>query len=196
MLASAQDQAMLAPPHALADWLGDSDEVALAVVEERAELAGALARVVVGGSDRVAASLEALEGHPPGSQLGQGRLEVLDLEGHLGRCPRRCSCRAEEMELGRPAHVAQAPGALLDWLESELVAVEGTRPLQILSGELGDGVSVAEWSGHGRLLLLGCADVVIDAPSFMVFRRETRRPARPKCERPLQLLTHGTVPWG
>jgi hypothetical protein len=157
---------MLAPRRALADRLGDPDEVALAVVEERAELAGALARVVVGGGDRVAAylearHLEALEGHTPGSQIGQGRLEVLDLECHLGRCPRRRSRRAEEMELGRPAHVAQTAGALLDRLEPELVAVEGARPLEVGSGELGDGVGVAERSGHGRLLLRVCSDVVI-----------------------------------
>jgi len=56
------------------------------------------------------------------------------------------------MELGRPAHVAQAAGALLDRLEPELVAVEAARPLEVLSGELGDGVSVAEWSGHDRRL--------------------------------------------
>ena len=56
------------------------------------------------------------------------------------------------MELGRPAHVAQAAGALLDRLEPELVAVEGARPLEVLSGELGDGMGVAERSGHGRLL--------------------------------------------
>src|SRR5436190_18063827 len=71
----------------LANWLGEPDEVALAVVEERAELAGALARVVVGGGDRVAARvearhLEALEGQSPGSQIGQGRFEVLYLESH------------------------------------------------------------------------------------------------------------------
>ena len=66
-----------APRRALADRLGDPDEVALAVVEERAEFLGALARVVVGGGDRVAADLEArhleaLEGHTSGSQVGQG----------------------------------------------------------------------------------------------------------------------------
>jgi hypothetical protein len=51
------------------------------------------------------------------------------------------------MELGRPADVAQAAAPLLDRLEPELVAVEGARPLEVLSGELGDGVGVAERSG-------------------------------------------------
>ena len=46
------------------------------------------------------------------------------------------------MELGTPAHVAQAADALLDRLEPELVAVEGARPLEVLSGELGDGVGM------------------------------------------------------
>ncbi len=64
------------------------------------------------------------------------------------------------MELGRPAHVAQAAGALLDRLKPELVAVEGARPLEVGSGELGDGVGIAERSGHGRLLLRVCAGVV------------------------------------
>ena len=56
------------------------------------------------------------------------------------------------MELGWPAHVAQAAGALLDRLEPELVAVERARPLEILSGKLGDSVCVAERSGNDRLL--------------------------------------------
>ncbi len=53
------------------------------------------------------------------------------------------------MELGRAAQVAQAAGALLDRLEPKLVAVEGARPLEVLSGELRDGLGVAERSGHG-----------------------------------------------
>jgi hypothetical protein len=56
------------------------------------------------------------------------------------------------MKLGRSAHVAQAAGAFLDGLEPELVAVEGARPLEVLSGKLGDSVCVAERSGHDRLL--------------------------------------------
>ena len=55
------------------------------------------------------------------------------------------------MELGRPTHVPQAAGALLDRLEPELVAIERARPLEVLSGELGDGVGIAERSGHRRL---------------------------------------------
>src|SRR5437764_5190481 len=135
---------MLAPRRALADRLGDPDEVALAVEEERAQLAGALARVVVGGGDRVAAGPEArhlvaLEGHTPGPQIGHRRLEVLDLECHLGRRSRWCPRRAEEMELGWSAHVAQPARALLDRLEPELVAVEGACSLEVLSGGLGYG---------------------------------------------------------
>ena len=49
---------------------------------------------------------------------------------------------------------------LLDRIESELVAVEGARPLKVGSGELGDGVGVAEWSRHARLLLRMCSHVV------------------------------------
>ena len=54
---------------------GRVEEVALTVVEKRAELAGALARIVVGRDDRVAADLEArhleaLERHTPRSQVG------------------------------------------------------------------------------------------------------------------------------
>src|SRR5436189_3079536 len=96
--------AVLPPRRVLADRLGDPDEVALAVDEERAQFARALAWIVIRGGDGVPADLEArhleaLEGHPPGSQIGQSRLEVLDLECHLGRCPRRRAGRAEEMEL-------------------------------------------------------------------------------------------------
>jgi hypothetical protein len=56
------------------------------------------------------------------------------------------------MELGLPADLAEAGGALLDRLEPELIAVEGARPLEVLSGEFGDGVGVAERSRHLRLL--------------------------------------------
>src|SRR5689334_15022094 len=52
-------RSMLAPRRALADWLGDADEVALAVVEERADLPGALTRIVIGCGDHLAASLKA-----------------------------------------------------------------------------------------------------------------------------------------
>ena len=45
------------------------------------------------------------------------------------------------MELGRPAHVAQPAGTLLDRLELELVAVKGARPLKVLSRELAHGQS-------------------------------------------------------
>jgi hypothetical protein len=84
-------------------------------------------------ADIEASHLEALEAHTPGSQVGQGRLEALNLERHLGRFPRWRSRRAEEMELGRPADVAQAAGALLDRLEPELVAIESARPLEVMS---------------------------------------------------------------
>lgn len=63
--------------------------------------------------------------------------------------------------LRRKEEQAQAAGALLDRLEPELVAVEGARPLEVLSGELGDGVGEASRSGHGRLLIRVCSDVVI-----------------------------------
>ena len=53
------------------------------------------------------------------------------------------------MELGRPADVAQAAGAL-DRLESELVAVESARPFKVLSGELGDGVGDAKHGAYRR----------------------------------------------
>src|SRR3954454_679101 len=76
-----------------ANGLGDADEVALAVIEERAELGISLARIVVRGDDRIAPSLESghletLEGHAAGSQISQRRLEILDLESHLRRLPR------------------------------------------------------------------------------------------------------------
>lgn len=38
-------------------------------------------------ADIEASHLEALEAHTPGSQVGQGRLEALNLECHLGRFP-------------------------------------------------------------------------------------------------------------
>ena len=55
------------------DRLGEPDEVALAVEEERAELAGALAWVVVGGGNRVATDFEAMH------------LEALARKGSAGR---------------------------------------------------------------------------------------------------------------
>jgi hypothetical protein len=46
------------------------------------------------------------------------------------------------MKLGRSAHVAQAAGALLDGLQSELFSVERARSLEVLGGKLGDSVGV------------------------------------------------------
>src|SRR5690242_5767794 len=73
-----------------ADRLSKANEVALAVVEERAELAGALARIVVRRCDHGAAGiepghLEAFQAQAAGAQLGDRRLEVVNLECHLRR---------------------------------------------------------------------------------------------------------------
>jgi hypothetical protein len=52
------------------------------------------------------------------------------------------------MELGWSTHVAQPARSLLNRLEPEFVAIEGPRALEVLGRELGDGMGVAEWSGH------------------------------------------------
>ena len=77
------------------------------------------------------------------------------------------------MELGRPAYVAKSAGALLDRLEPELVSVEDTRTLEVLSGELGDGVGVAERSSHGRLLrvIAGLKTRLVDGDELIAVMR-------------------------
>src|ERR1039458_10670783 len=61
---ASHSRAGLLPFCAVWDRLGDPDQVALAVIEERAALAAALARVVVGRGDHVATDIQAshLEG--------------------------------------------------------------------------------------------------------------------------------------
>src|SRR5690606_5641923 len=135
--------------------LGEGEEVALAVEEERAPLAGALARVVVGRGDDVvlgpeAGDVEALEPHAAGAQLGDRLGEILHLEAHLRRGARGRPGRGEDVELRRAAHVAQPAPAFLDRLEPEPVAVEAPGPIQVLGGELGDRVCRVERPGHGR----------------------------------------------
>src|SRR3569833_1120457 len=52
------------------------------------------------------------------------------------------------MELRRPAHVAQSALALLDGLQAEAVTVEPPRSLQVLAGQLGDGMRGVQRPGH------------------------------------------------
>src|SRR5690349_13129662 len=58
------------------------------------------------------------------------------------------------MKLRARADEPEATGALLDRFKSELVVIEPPRSVEVLGGKLGHGVGVAQWSGHGRRLLL------------------------------------------
>jgi hypothetical protein len=73
------------------------------------------------GADRVPlgtepGQVETLEDHAAVAQIGNRRLEVLDLERHLRRFAGRLARRAKQVKLARPDQIAQAAGALLDWL--------------------------------------------------------------------------------
>jgi signal transduction histidine kinase len=129
--------------------LAEPEHVALAVPKPRAALAAALARVVaLDVSDPLdrpePGEVVFLEYHATGSQLTDGRLDVVDLPAHLGVSAGRRAGRLEEGELARRAHVAQTAFPLLDGLDSELLRIEGTRPLEVLGRQARCHSSIAK----------------------------------------------------
>jgi hypothetical protein len=58
------------------------------------------------------------------------------------------------MKLRARADEPKATLALLDRFKPEFVAVEPPGSVEVLGGKLGHGVGVAQWSGHGRRLLV------------------------------------------
>ena len=98
-------------------------------------------------ADFKAGHLEALEGQALGSQRGKGRLEVVDLECHLARCPTaRPPSRRDETRLA-PHVTTQTTGPVVDRVKPELVAVEGGSRSRSCA-ELGDGLVVGQRFGH------------------------------------------------
>ena len=135
----AADPALPArPARRLTDGLPDPDQVALAVAKPGAALAaGALARVValdlgdaVAGDE--AGDVVVLEHDAAGAQLREGRLEVLDLEGHLRVLTRRAPGREEDGEVAGPRAVEQPAGALVGRLEAELLRIERAGAVEVL----------------------------------------------------------------
>ena len=66
------------------------------------------------------------------------------------------------MKLRARADEPKTTLALLDRFKSELVVIEPPRSVEVLGGKLGHGMGVAQWSGHGRRLLVGWLDECVD----------------------------------
>ena len=134
----------------LAGRLTERKQVPFAVEEECATLTRAFARVVVGHRDDLVGHLkvahaEALKLEAAGPQVRHSLIDVLDLEAELGGAARRGARGREDVELRRPADVAQPTFALFDRLEAESVAIEASRAVKVPRRKLGDGVRVGEW---------------------------------------------------
>src|SRR5207248_4993616 len=106
------------------DWLADRQKVALTVPEPGASLAAAaLARVVPGDLDdpvnrRQLRQVVLLEHHTTSLELGDDRLDVVHLPGHLGVGARRCAGRFEQHELAAGASIEETAGTLLERFET------------------------------------------------------------------------------
>src|SRR6266511_4305708 len=122
---------------ALQDRLADREQVALAVSEPSGSLADALARIVVVDLrepvDRPHPwQVVLLEHHASGPEVRYGRLDVVDLPGHLGVRLGWSAVRLEQRELATRTAVEQTARPLLARLEAELVGIKRSRPWQIL----------------------------------------------------------------
>src|SRR4051812_47756860 len=114
----------------LADGLADAEHVALAVAEPPGALADrVLARVVALDVGNAVHGLEArhgdlLEHDAALLQVGDRRVDVVDLPAHLRERARRRSLRLEEREVASVRRAVQeAARPLVDGLEAELLRV-------------------------------------------------------------------------
>jgi hypothetical protein len=133
--------------------LADRDEVAFAVSHPGRSLARALAGVValhlrdavVGPEPRLVIGFEL---DSASAQRGHCRLDVVDVDAHLGEGSRGRAAGGEERELGVAERVAQPAGSLLDRLEIELVAIERASAIEVLRRQPRRGVCVVPHVVH------------------------------------------------
>src|SRR4051794_25876902 len=146
--------------------LTDPEQVALAVAEPGAALAASvLARVVaLDVGDRVDRAepgrVDLLEDDAAGPQLGDGRLDVVDLPAHLREGARGGAGRLEEGEVARGGAVQEPARALVDRLEAELLRVEAAGAGEVLGGKARGGASVLQ---HVPIMTRRIAEVLLAA---------------------------------
>src|SRR5689334_14750398 len=128
-----------------AHYLGDAEQVALAIAEPGSPFATPLARVVaLDIHDPVHGAVVLLEHHPAGAQVGDRCLDVVDVETHLRERAVRCAGRGEQTEDTGRALVTQAAVTFLDRFEAKLVGIPAACSGKILSGDTGLDPSVVQ----------------------------------------------------
>src|SRR5262249_18447250 len=124
-----------------ANGLADAEEVPFAVAKPGRPVSGAFGRVVpldVGNAVHgpEPGRVDLLELDAPAPELGDDRVDVVDLEPHLGVLSRRPAGRLEQPEEGGPALVPEAAaGRSSDGLGAELRGVKGPARWEIGTGE-------------------------------------------------------------
>src|SRR5262249_30428810 len=150
--------------------LAQAQQVPLAVPEPGGAFTNASRRVVaLHLGDAVhrdqAGNIDLLEHHPAVPQLGNHRLDVIDLPRHLGMGTRRHARRLKQREPPAAAPVAQPAGPLLHRFQAKLLGVKRPRPCQVLCRQAGGHVTVPEHAvnpllaGPGATLRRGCKAV-------------------------------------